>query len=68
MSRVDTVLPVLPNRFLRIQGTRPSVRVGEGRGSIGTKAGAGLDTQRSLIAARRLYQFMIAEVDSEVLR
>jgi hypothetical protein len=62
------VLPVLANRFLRSQGRRPPVLPGAGRGSIGAKEGEGVDTQRSLIAARRLYQFMIAEVDSEVVR
>ena len=68
ISSVDAVLPGLPNRLRRSQGPKPSVRRGEGRGAMGSKPAASALIHRSLIAARRLYQFMIPEVDSEVVR
>jgi hypothetical protein len=62
------MLPGLPNRLVLSHGNRPFVRLGEGRGVMGSKVGTTELIQRSLMAARRLYQFMIAEVESEVDR
>ncbi len=56
------------HHLVRSHGTKPFVRLGEGRGAMGSKFGTTELIQRSLMAARRLYQFMIADVESEVDR
>src|SRR5512134_4064850 len=55
ITRVAAVLIQLPKRLCLTHAAAPVVRTGAGRGWIGVKTAA--TAQRSLIAARRLYQF-----------
>ena len=81
-TSVARVLGRLPNRLRLSQGSAPSVRTGASRGAMGSNARrpssvtggwsgkkeSDVDIYRSLIAARLLYQFISAEVPSEVVR
>ena len=66
MSSVATVLALLAKRLDRIQATGPEVRTGADRAGIGVKTA--VTAQRSLIAARRLYQFISAEMERLIVR
>ena len=66
MSSVASVLFQSAKRFARMRARMPRVRAGAGRAAMGWKVAA--MPQRSWIAARRLYQFMNAEVESDITR
>ena len=65
ITTVTTAESGLPKRFFFTQATAPVVRTGAARGVMGVKTAA---NQRSLIAERRLYQFMNTEIESESVR
>ena len=67
MTSVPSVLRQSPKRLRLSHGSTPSVATGGARGGTSWKTWA-MAAHRSRIAARRLYQFMIAAVSSDSVR
>src|SRR5690348_15056292 len=67
ITSVAMVLGTSANRFALMRAARPEVRPGAGRAAIGWKTVA-MVPQRSRIADFLLYQFISAEVDSDMVR